>query len=185
MKNIPIINKAVHMISTAVASTIFLGFALGTFGVLERCFPTAYAASGTMAPDFELLNLEGEKVSLSQYKGKIVILDFWATWCPPCRKEIPHFIELQNEYRDKGVEIVGLSLDEGGLGDVAPFAEKFGINYTMLLDGQQVAEAYGGIRGIPTTFVIAPSGEIVKRYEGYRDKAVFEEDIRALLDRKP
>jgi len=133
------------------------------------------------APYFILPDLDGKMVSLKDFKGKVLILDFWATWCPPCREEIPHFQELYAKYRGKGFEVIGIALDQGGAKVVKPFAEKFNIGYTILLGGAEISDAYGGIIGIPTTFVIDRKGQIIKKYVGYRDKEVFEEDIKGLL----
>jgi len=138
-------------------------------------------AIGSAAPEFALPDLEGKVVKTSDLKGKVVILDFWATWCPPCRQEVPHFVALQNKYRDQGLEIVGLSLDKGGAADVKPFVEEYKVNYMMLIANDKTAEDYGGITGIPTTFVLDKDGKIVKRFLGYTDPAVFEETIRPLL----
>jgi peroxiredoxin len=138
-------------------------------------------ANSQMAPDFSLANLAGETVSLSDYKGKVILLDFWATWCPPCRKEIPDFVNLQDEYGAKGLQIVGISLDQDGVQVVKDFAEEFGINYPVLMGNSKVKADYGGIRGIPTTFLISRKGEIIDKYVGFRDKSVFEEAIKSLL----
>ena len=136
---------------------------------------------GKPAPAFTLLDLNGNKVSLSDYKGKVVIIDFWATWCPPCVREIPHFIALYKEYKDKGLSMVGISVDHQGINVVKTFNQKYKINYQILMADSQVTSTYGNIRGIPTTFVIDPSGNIQRMYVGYRDKAVFETDIKKLL----
>ncbi|MDT8300295.1 MAG: TlpA disulfide reductase family protein [Sedimentisphaerales bacterium] len=136
---------------------------------------------GKQAPSFTLLDLNGKKVSLSDYKDKVVILDFWATWCPPCIKEIPHFIELYNEYKNQGLVIVGISVDQKGVGIVKSFNRKYKINYPILMADNQVSRNYGNITGIPTTFVIDQAGKIRRMYVGYRDKAVFEEDIKQFL----
>jgi thiol-disulfide isomerase/thioredoxin len=108
-------------------------------------------------------------------------LNFWATWCPPCRDEVPDFVRLQSKYRDQGLAIVGLSLDQGGARDVRPFADEYDVNYTMLIAGQETADAYGGIVGIPTTFVLDRNGTIVKRFVGRASSEAFEEAIRPLL----
>jgi thiol-disulfide isomerase/thioredoxin len=136
---------------------------------------------GTEAPEFALPDLDGKVVKSGDLRGKVVILDFWATWCPPCRQEVPHFVALQSKYRDQGLEIVGLSLDKGGANDVKPFVEEYNVNYMMLIANDQTASDFGGITGIPTTFVLDKDGKIVKRFLGYTDPEVFEETIRPLL----
>ena len=135
----------------------------------------------TAAPDFKLVDLTGKVNSLADYRGKVMILDFWATWCGPCRMEIPHFIEMQKLYGEKGLQIVGVSLDQGGKDDVVPFAKNKGINYDMLLGTNEAAMAYGGVKGIPTTFVITQDGKIYKKYVGVRPRETFESDVKALL----
>jgi len=133
------------------------------------------------APSFTLQDLKGNQISLSDFQGKVVVLDFWATWCPPCVKEIPHFIELYEQYKDRGFAMVGISLDRQGVSVVKSFAQKYRVNYPILMTDGQVDKAYGGITGIPTTFVIDSAGNIRQKYIGYREKAVFEADIKALL----
>ena len=144
-------------------------------------FPEIPEPVFTPAPDFTLNDAYGNEVRLSDFKDKVVILDFWATWCPPCKAEIPHFIELQDEYKDQGLEIIGISLDWNGHRIVAPFAEENGINYTLLLGNEEITDSYGGIMSIPTTFVIDRESRIRNRYIGYRDKEVFEGIIKELL----
>jgi len=137
--------------------------------------------AGEPAPAFTLQDLNGKNVSLANFRGKVVILNFWATWCPPCIKEIPDFIELYGQYKDKGFEMVGISLDQAGISVVKPFVQKFKMNYPVMMTDGQVDKAYGGITSIPTTFIIDPAGNIRKKYIGYNEKAVFEADIKALL----
>ena len=136
---------------------------------------------GKPAPEFSLPDLEGNKIELSSMKGKVLILDFWATWCPPCKEEVPHLVRLQSKFRDQGLQIVGLSLDQGGAGKVKPFAEEYGVNYTMLIADDETAKAYGGVAMIPTTFVVDRSGIVVKRFVGYTTPEAFEEAILPLL----
>ena len=133
------------------------------------------------AADFNLQGLDGRPIRFSALKGKVVLLDFWATWCPPCRAEIPHFKELYTAYKGKGLEIIGASLDQGGPKMVRSFIREQGVNYPMVMADAQLAEAYGGIRGIPTTFLIDKQGKIAQRYVGYQAKEVFEQQILALL----
>lgn len=138
-------------------------------------------AVGTAAPPYALADLEGKVVKNTDFLGKVVILDFWATWCPPCKAEIPHLIALQDKYKGQGLEIVGLSVDEGGANDVKPFADEHKINYTMLIASAETPKDYGGITGIPTTFVVDKQGTIVKKFLGYTDPEVFEAAIQPLL----
>lgn len=161
-------NKNKIIASTAAVLFVVFGiFMIGTSSV-----------SAQEAPDFTLTDLEGNKVSLSDFKGKVIIVDFWATWCGPCKMEIPSFIKLQDDYQDD-VVVLGVSLDQGGPGAVVPFAEKMNINYPIVYGDGSVVQAYGGIRGIPTTFVIDRDFKIQRKYVGYRDHSVFEEDILA------
>jgi peroxiredoxin len=138
-------------------------------------------AIGTQAPAFALPDLDARTVKSEEFAGKVVLLDFWATWCPPCRAEIPHLVRLQSKYRDRGLAIVGLSLDQGGAGVVRPFADEHEINYAILIANDGTAESYGGIVGIPTTFLIDRDGKIVRRFVGYTDPDVFEQAIVPLL----
>jgi len=134
---------------------------------------------GENAPDFSLPDMNGKQVSLSEFSGKVVILDFFASWCPPCRQEVPDFVELERAYSDKGFAMVGVALVNAG--EAKSFADKAGINYTVLIDDGKVSGLYGPIRSIPTTFVLDKSGKIAKLYIGFRPKSVFEADIKELL----
>ena len=133
------------------------------------------------APAWELKDLDGRTVSSSQYAGKVVILDFWATWCPPCRAEIPGFVELQKAYGDRGLVIVGVSLDRGGPAPVKEFMRRFGMNYPVVMGDAAINRAYGGIEALPTTFIINREGHLVGRHVGYTDRQTFEDEIKPLL----
>jgi peroxiredoxin len=135
----------------------------------------------TPAPDWELADLNGKPVKFSDFHGKVLILDFWATWCVACRLEIPHFVDLQRKYGDKGLTVIGISLDEQSPEVVKKFVRQFGVTYPIVIGNQKVADAYGGIDAIPTTFVIDRQGRIVNQHMGYDDKAAFEKDIQSLL----
>lgn len=132
------------------------------------------------APDFTLRNMDGELVSLSDFNGKVVILNFWATWCAPCREEIPGFIELQTKY-DRDLVILGISVDMDGPTVVPPYAEKMGINYPVLYATTEIMTDYGGITGIPTSFILDRNLVIQRSYLGYRPSSVFERDVESLL----
>lgn len=142
----------------------------------------AFAAVGPNAPDFSLPSVPGgSTVKLSDYKGKVVLVNFWATWCPPCRAEIPDFIAVRDSLNAKGFEILGISLDEGGAKDVAPFAKEYRITYPLALGNQDIVKRYGGIRGIPTSFLIDRQGRIVQKWPGMIDKTTLENAVKAVL----
>ncbi|MCX7875049.1 MAG: TlpA family protein disulfide reductase [Melioribacteraceae bacterium] len=138
--------------------------------------------SSSMAPDFELPTTDGKTLKLSNLKGKVVILDFWATWCPPCRKGIPDLIELKNKYGNKGVEIIGISVDTQTKSEVVPFIKNYGINYPVVYFNQKVIMDYGGIEAIPTSFIVDKKGKIIASYQGLQPISVYENHIKKLLN---
>ena len=117
---------------------------------------------------------------LKNSKGKVVIVDLWATWCPPCRKEIPGFINLYNKYNGKGVEIVGIAFDENGPESVPPFIKKMAINYPVYLDGGDIAQAYD-LMAYPTTIVYGKDGNVANKHIGYVSEKEFDDEISELL----
>ena len=149
--------------------------------MLGACSRTSALEVGQEAPDFTLQNLEGNQVSLSSFKGKVVIVDFFASWCPPCREEIPDFIELEKAYGAGGFAMVGVALVSRQ--EASDFAKSMGINYPVLLDDGKVSVAYGPVRAIPTTFVLDKDMKIAKIYIGFKPKDVFEADIKELLSK--
>ena len=156
----------------------FLAIVVGAM-LLGVCAHAYAVEVGQNAPDFSLANSDGQKISLSDFKGKAIILNFFATWCPPCRGEIPEFIELQKAYGDKGFTFIGVSLCSAQ--DTKALADKMGINYPVLIDDGKVSVAYGPVRSIPTTFVINKDGKVVNMYIGGRDKETFEKDIKEMV----
>lgn len=133
------------------------------------------------APDFELKDLEGNLVKLSDHRGKVVIIDFWATWCGPCRRGIPEFIDLQSEYGTDKLVILGVSVDQGDLSVVPAFAKNYGINYPVLYANEDIQKKYGPIRSIPTAFIVDPKGKVRDLAIGLRPKSYFKELIDSLL----
>jgi thiol-disulfide isomerase/thioredoxin len=148
---------------------------------MTSAFAQEASSARTPAVGWKLTDLNGRNVSFSDFRGKIMILDFWATWCLPCRVEIPHFVELQKQYGNKGLTVIGVSLDEQGPKVVKKFVKQLGVNYPIVIGNAKVAESYGGIDAIPTTFVIDRQGRIASRHMGYDDKTVFEKEIQSLL----
>jgi peroxiredoxin len=141
------------------------------------------AVSHSLAPDFSLTDLNGQPLSLATYRGKVVLLDFWATWCTPCRAEIPHFVEFQNTYRDQGLQIIGISMDDD-LKPVGPFYKDYKMNYPVALGNDKLAQAYGGILGLPVTFLIGRDGHIQAKYVGAVDISSIEQGIKSLVQAK-
>lgn len=119
---------------------------------------------------------------LESNRGKVVVVALWATWCPPCRKEIPGFINLYNKYKDKGVEIIGIAFDENGESAVPPFITKMGINYPVYLEGKNVAQAYD-LRAYPTTVIYDKNGKMVNKHVGYASEDDFDKEISSLLSK--
>ncbi len=144
----------------------------------EQKTETNEDVSTTGAYDFNLSDINGKKVRLSDFKGKVVILDFWATWCPPCKMEIPSFIELYKQYKNDGLVVIGVAIDNEI--KVKNFVKEYKVNYPILIADETTIIKYGGIRGIPTTFIIDKNGNIKNQYVGYRPKEVFEESFKAL-----
>ena len=134
----------------------------------------------SLAPDFSLPDLTGQKLNLSSYRGKVVLLDFWATWCDPCRDEIPRFVELQNKYADRGLQIIGVSMDDSPE-PVREFSQRFKMNYPVVMGNAKTGELYGGVLGLPIAFLIGRDGRISAKHIGATDMSVFEKEIVNLL----
>lgn len=138
------------------------------------------SANKPAAPEFSLTDVNGQKLDLVSFRGKIVLLDFWATWCAPCRTEIPHFIELQNKYGPQGFQMIGISLDDSAKPVVKYYAEQK-MNYPVAVGNDKLAEAYGGVLGLPVAFLIDRNGRIIWKQTGEADAAVFEKQITDAL----
>ena len=134
------------------------------------------------APDFTLKDADGKPVRLSDYRGKVVLLDFWATWCGPCKIEIPWFMEFERKNKDRGFSVIGVSMDEEGWDAVKPFVNRLGINYRIVMGNDGTAQAYGGIDALPTAFLIDREGKIAAVHVGLASKREFENGIEHLLE---
>jgi peroxiredoxin len=138
-----------------------------------------------VAPNFTLKDADGKVVHLADYKGKVVLLDFWATWCSPCKVEIPWFMDMQRKSKDRGLEVLGVAMDDEGWEVVKPFVAKMGVNYRILAGNDATAQAYGGVDALPTTFLIDRTGKIAAVHVGLASKKDFEDGIEQLLKDAP
>jgi thiol-disulfide isomerase/thioredoxin len=136
---------------------------------------------GGVAPDFELQKLDGASLKLSDLHGKAVLLNFWATWCGPCKVEMPWFVELQKEYGPQGFQIVGVAMDDASTDDIAKFAKDMGVNYPILLGKEAVGLSYGGVNVLPTTFFLDRNGKVIAREFGLQSRSVFVDHIKQTL----
>src|SRR6202045_125543 len=139
----------------------------------------------TVAPDFSLESLEGKTMRLSDFRGKAVLLNFWATWCGPCKIEMPWFVELQNQNASQGFQNIGFAMDEPSKEDIGKFAKDVGVNYPILIGKEAVGEQYGGVPALPESFVIGRDGKIVDKILGLKGKAEIEDSIKKALKTRP
>jgi peroxiredoxin len=137
---------------------------------------------GAKAPDFTLTSVDGRKVKLSDYRGKAVLLNFWATWCPPCKVEMPWFEDLQRQYAKDGLVVLGVAMDDSEPASIAKFATQLGVNYLVLLGTDQVSDDYGDVQYLPTTFYINRNGAIVDKMTGLLQRTDIEQAVKKTLN---
>jgi thiol-disulfide isomerase/thioredoxin len=140
------------------------------------------AAGARQAPSFSVRTVEGKSLKLSELKNRPLIVDFWATWCGPCKASMPHLSSMQSRYEKKGLAVIGMSVDDGGPDNVRKFANKLGIKFTIAMADDEILDAYGPIRSIPTTFFINRKGEIVRRVVGYIDGETMDDYVKEIVD---
>ena len=148
---------------------------------LAKSRPSQNEMRGKPAPEFSLESLQGNTVHLADYRGKAVLLNFWATWCQPCKIEMPWFEELQKEYGPQGLQVVGIAMDDASKEDIAKFAKQMGVNYPILLGKESVGDEYGGVQFLPSTFFIDRDGKIVDRIFGLKSRSEIEDNIKTAL----
>jgi cytochrome c biogenesis protein CcmG/thiol:disulfide interchange protein DsbE len=167
-------------------SLLVLAICGGVFLVARPKFRARQIGSvdRALAPDFTLTDLSGRPLTLSSYRGKVILLDFWATWCDPCRDEIPRFNVLQDKYRGRGLQIIGVSMDDSP-NPVRDFQQQFKMNYPVVMGSARIGELYGGILGLPVAVLIGPDGRIYSKHFGATDTAVLEKEIVTLLPTAP
>jgi thiol-disulfide isomerase/thioredoxin len=145
----------------------------------------SHLTTSSLAPDFTLESLDGKTMKLSDFRGKAVLLNFWATWCGPCKIEMPWFVELQNQYAAQGFQIVGVAMDDASKEDIGKFAKDMGVNYPILIGKESVGDQYGGVPALPESFLIGRDGKIVDKIIGLRGKAEIEDAIKKAINTQP
>ena len=166
------------VVALVVAGMLYFGFHMARRSGLDA--PSVLGKS-TPAPDFTLESLEGKNMKLSDFRGKAVALNFWATWCGPCKIETPWLVQLQNEYGGQGLQVVGVAMDDSGKEEIAKFAKEMGMNYPVLLGKEAVGDAYGGVPALPETFFIGRDGKIVGHIKGLLGRSDIEDAIKKAL----
>jgi thiol-disulfide isomerase/thioredoxin len=136
---------------------------------------------GVQAPDFDLPTLDGQRMKLSDFRGKAVLLNFWATWCSPCKIEMPWLVELQKQYGKDGLVVLGVAMDDTAPPKIAEFANEMGVNYPILLGTDQVSDDYGDVQYLPTTFYVDRNGVVLDKVAGLLGRAEIEKDVRKIL----
>src|SRR6185295_2573817 len=172
-----------HGMNRAVVSIAFAGALAGLAGCgggsAAPASEKAASSEQKVAPDFALPDLDGKIVHLSDSAGKVRLVNFWATWCAPCREEIPTFKELHETYGSRGLTVIAISTEEAGV--VAPFVKENGIPYTNLIGSEEIGEKFGGLYGFPTTFLLDGTGKILKTYIGMVPRKDFEDSVTKAL----
>src|ERR1035437_1231416 len=177
-------SKCALRLSAALAATLLAGCLMQGCSSGPRSAKSAAVKPDKdrhQAPDFALKDVNGKTVHLSDYRGKVVILDFWATWCGPCKIEIPWFMDLERRNKDKGFAVLGVSMDDEGWEVVKPFLSHLGVNYRVVIGNDETSQLYGGVDALPTTFLIDRGGKIAAVHVGLADRRDFEDGIEQLL----
>jgi thiol-disulfide isomerase/thioredoxin len=177
VKRDPVIILVVAMV---VSLMLVFGFNLARRPPRTSTAAGAPANNG-IAPDFTLQSLDGQNIRLSEYRGKAVVLNFWATWCEPCKIEMPWFVEFQKQYGPDGLQFVGVAMDDASPKDISEFARNMGVNYPILIGKEAVGDQYGGIPFMPETFYIGRDGKIVDKILGLKGRGEIEGDIKKIL----
>jgi thiol-disulfide isomerase/thioredoxin len=173
---------ALFLVAAVVAVVLFVGIREARH---TRTSPTNGHLMGVVAPDFELEGLDGKNVKLSSLRGKAVLLNFWATYCGPCKIEMPWFVEMQKEFGPQGFQIVGVAMDDASTEDIAKFAKDMSVNYPILMGKESVGASYGGVTVLPTTFFLDRDGKVIAREFGLQSRSVFVDHIKQALGQGP
>jgi len=170
---------ALVVVAVIAAAMVYFGFHMARRSGSDA--PSILGKS-TPAPDFTLEKLNGGNLKLSDLRGKAVLLNFWATWCGPCKIETPWLVEMQNQYGNQGLQVIGVAMDDSGKDEISKFAKDMGVNYPVLLGKEAVGDEYGGVPALPESFFIGRDGKIVDRIIGLKGKAEIEDAIKRALN---
>lgn len=173
---------ALVVVAVVAAAMLYFGFHMARRS--DAAAPVILSKS-TPAPDFTLEKLDGGNLKLSDLRGKAVLLNFWATWCGPCKIETPWLVEMQREYGSQGLQVIGVAMDDSGKDEIAKFAKDMGVNYPVLLGKEAVGDEYGGVPALPESFFIGRDGKIVDRIIGLKGKADIDDAIQKALKTEP
>ena len=176
MKRDPVI-----IIVVAMLVSIMLVFAVELAQRSSGPSPSELSMKGRQAPDFALQSLDGRTIHLSDYKGKAVLLNFWATWCEPCKIEMPWFEELQRSYGSQGLQVLGIAMDDASPQDIGKFAKDLGVDYPILIGKENVGDNYGGVQFLPATFYIDRDGKVLAKVFGLKSRSEIEDNIKKAL----
>jgi cytochrome c biogenesis protein CcmG/thiol:disulfide interchange protein DsbE len=178
----PVAPRARNPLALVVVGVVAAGMLYFGFHMARHSASTARIMKATPAPDFTLESLDGKSMRLSDMRGKAVLLNFWATWCGPCKIETPWLVELQNQYGSQGLQIIGVEAGNDEKDDIAKFVKDMGINYPILIGKESVGDAYGGVPALPETFFIGRDGKIVDKTMGLHGRAEIEDSIKQALN---
>jgi peroxiredoxin len=171
------------IVAMVVSLMLVFGFKLARRSSQGIIAGTAQMKGGT-APDFTLQSLDGKTIRLSDFRGKAVVLNFWATWCAPCKIEMPWFVDLQKQYGPAGVQFLGIAMDDASTKEIAEFAQSVNVNYPILIGKEAVGDAYGGVQFLPETFYLDRDGKIVDKAFGLKGRGEIEDDIKKILGQR-
>ncbi len=169
------------VILIVIAVVISLMLVFGIQKTRHNRQPSAGKLQGQPAPDFSLASLDGKTLKLSDYRGKAVLLNFWATWCEPCKIEMPWFVQLQQQYGPQGLQVLGVAMDDTDPKEITAFTHKMGVNYPVVVGKEAVGDQYGGIPYLPSTFYIDRDGKVIDRVYGLVSRSEIEDDIKKAL----
>jgi thiol-disulfide isomerase/thioredoxin len=169
---------ALVFVAVVAAGMLYFGFHMARRSGADHPAGIGY---GTPAPNFTLETLDGKNLSLSDFRGKAVIVNFWATWCGPCKIETPWLVELQNQYGAQGLQVVGVAMDDSGKDEIEKFAKEMGVNYPVLIGKEAVGDAYGGVPALPESFFVGRDGKIVDRIIGLKGRGEIEDSVKKAL----